>query len=174
MRIWPGPPPPLPRVTTISEPSSVHTGCAYSDGDVVSCWGVPPPAAIFQTCPPSPPSQVVYAIQRPSGDHEGENSWGPSPLVSRVGVPPSAAASQILPTDWKAIRDASAEAAYHRSIFASKGPSSMRKLALVLSEIVRWTRAEKGTVVTSPLSTSSMRILPPCVTTMPEPSAVQL
>ena len=165
---------PLPRVTTISEPSGLHTGWAYSDGEVVSCRGVPPPAGTFHTWPPSPPSHVVYAIQVPSGDHDGENSWGPSPLVSRVGVPPRAGAIHTRPTAWTAMRDASGEAAYQRSILASKGPSSMRKSARVSSEMVRCTRTEKGTVATSPLSTSRMRILPPCVMTIRDPSALQL
>ncbi len=53
------------------------------------------------------------------------------------------------------------------------GSSVMRNSARLCSDAVRWTRARNGMVDTSPLSTSSRLIRPPCDSTMAPPSAVQ-
>src|SRR5579871_673100 len=75
----------LPRKRTMRLPSGDHTGLLYSPIDFDTCWAEPPPAGIFQSCPPAA-VQLTYAIHFPSGDQAGWYACA-SPVVSCVGLP---------------------------------------------------------------------------------------
>src|SRR5258708_9798051 len=66
---------PDPRASRISAPSLLHEGLMYSPGSRVNRRGTPPAEETFHRCPPPRSSQVVNAIQRPSGDQAGEYSY---------------------------------------------------------------------------------------------------
>src|SRR5580704_19765642 len=157
-RLWPQVNPPVlapePLATTMLAPSGLQEGCRYWAGSRVSFSGTPPPAAIFQRNPPSFSSQLVNAIERPSGDHEGEYSKGANESgVSRCGVPEGKSMIQIRPTAWNASLLPSGDAVCQRVNCTSKGPSDTFRCGYACSEMVRWTLAVNGIVSTLPLCT---------------------
>ena len=101
-------------------------------------------------------------MSRPSGDHAGAISeWSKESSVRRSGVPSGRSIIQIRPTAWNARRLPSGDEAVQRgNLTVNVVPSGSCGLPAI-SEMTRCTRAVNSMVVTSPLSTSTRRILPP-------------
>src|SRR5215467_1294785 len=89
---------PAPRENESVVPSALHVGFKYSPGSLVICFGSPPSAETFQSCPCLSSFQLVKAIVFPSGDQAGENSLGANEsVVSRFGLPVGRSIIQSLP-----------------------------------------------------------------------------
>src|SRR5262245_42900749 len=76
-----------PRATTIGVPSGDQAGWRYSPGSRLSFWGAPPEAGTRQRSP-TVSSQLVKAIEAPSGENAGDSSKLPKETgVSLRGFP---------------------------------------------------------------------------------------
>ena len=132
-----------------------------------------PSTSAVASPPPSRSSQVQNWTHEPPGDSDGANSSGPSPSVSRRGMPSGSVFTQIRPSAWNTAVFPSGVTCGQRTTFTSKvSPASECGTRSVGRR--RWlTFARKGIGSAFPVAASTRWRWPRAQITSAFPSGVQ-